>query len=765
MLLVMTGRVARQWNMVRICMSLLTNFSVVRSPALALASLPLLFGGCPLLGSVGPTTPVAMAAESKSALTYTAARNGLPTSKFFGSHLAVGDINGDGFPDIGAVSNGFPFIDAVSGQADGPYVWKNDGRGNWTDASSGLPREGVCGRGGMDFGDVNRDGKLDVAIADQCKGAFVFFGDGGGRWSTASAGLPSMGCADIAIGDFDHDGCADVALTTVGAPGAVTDATLGRGVRAFTGNCRGTWKESSTGLPQTELGDEVVLADINGDGNLDIAAAYAAGPRVWLGNGRGEWSEASEGLPAPEVHGVYSGLAVGDVDGDGKLDLAVTEPGDVVGDRKHYLSEAYRSRGVDVFLQTPGPRWRLASKEPFPILATGVAFGDLNNDGHTDLVVAGRWDRDLAGGVYGAFPFLGDGTGRWTLADGTGLPATGRERTWSVALTDVDRDGVLDIAAAFGDVIAPTWSGTSKNSDDRPRGIFGAIEVWRGHAEGSGTMVAAKPSHSESVPPPPPPAERVDIDHPDFGDADRVMGDNDVAIIVGVETYQDLPASDYSASDARLVKDYIEALGVRERNIQLLLNERATQSAIKKSIETWLPNRVKQGGRVFVYYSGHGAPHPETGDAYVVPYDGDPSYLPDTGYPLQRMYDKLGALSGQEVTVVLDACFSGAGGRSVLAKGARPLVMMKVSTGLAPNLAVLAATQGTQISTSSPETRHGVLTYYFLKALRDGKKDLAEIYATITPEVEDAAKELNVSQTPSLLPESAKVRGRFRLRN
>ena len=135
-----------------------------------------------------------------------------------------------------------------------------------------------------------------------------------------------------------------------------------------------------------------------------------------------------------------------------------------------------------------------------------------------------------------------------------------------------------------------------------------------------------------------------------------------------------------------------------------------------------------------------------------------------TGYPLKRLYDNLGKLQVAEVTVVLDACFSGAGGRSVLAQGARPLVMMTTSTVLPSNIAVLSATQGSQISTSSPEKGHGVFTYYFLKALKDGKKDIAEIYSYIKPLVEDEAKQLNVQQSPSISPDVEKIKGRFGLR-
>ncbi|HUV49574.1 MAG TPA: caspase family protein [Anaerolineae bacterium] len=259
-------------------------------------------------------------------------------------------------------------------------------------------------------------------------------------------------------------------------------------------------------------------------------------------------------------------------------------------------------------------------------------------------------------------------------------------------------------------------------------------------------------------------AVQSDIDKPFFSTASKIMGDNDYAIIIGIEGYSSLPKSDYSYDDAMLVKDYIKALGVKERNIELLTDEKATLSGIMKSIEAWLPNKLKKGGKVFVYYSGHGSPNPVTGEAFIVPHDGDPNYLDVTGYPLKRLYEKLGRLQASEIIVVLDSCFSGAGGRSVLAKGARPLVMTSQSAILPQNMVVLSATQGSQISTSFQEKGYGIFTYYFLKALKDGKKSVAEIYEHIKPYVEDEAKSINVQQSPSINPNLDKLKGSFLLR-
>lgn len=405
----------------------------------AVAVATLATAGCQAAQPVQPGSALASTSTGPARVSYEPARNGLPSGKIWKTQMAAGDIDKDGFPDLGTISR----------LADGPHIWRGDGKGNWQGASEGLPRESYCG-GGMAFGDANNDGLTDVAIADHCRGVFVYLGDGKGNWKSASAGLPTIGCEDIAAGDFNGDGCLDVAVV----------AASEEGVRAFTGNCKGIWQESSTGLAGEEWGNAVEIADINADGNLDIAAAYSAGPRVWLGDGTGKWRDASEGLPAPEIHGLYWGLAVGDINGDGKLDLAT----------------GAAIPGLEAFIQESGengPRWRRAVEGLIPMNALGVAFGDLDKDGHTDLVAVGKANLEEIGGVYGVFPFFGDGQGNWTFSDNTGLPVTGRERTWGVTLPDVDGDGVLDIAVAFGDVLSPKWrSGPKAGKGPKPSPEF-----------------------------------------------------------------------------------------------------------------------------------------------------------------------------------------------------------------------------------------------------------------------------------------------------
>ncbi len=237
---------------------------------------------------------------------------------------------------------------------------------------------------------------------------------------------------------------------------------------------------------------------------------------------------------------------------------------------------------------------------------------------------------------------------------------------------------------------------------------------------------------------------------------------NAYAIVIGIENYrQKLPKADFAVSDAKLMGEYLsKVMGYPEENIVTLTNERASKSDFEKYFERWLLNNVEKDGTVFIYYSGHGAPNPKTGDAYLVPYDGDPSFIAETGYSLKRMYDALGKLPAKEIVVALDSCFSGAGGRSVLAKGARPLVMnLQILTVPAGNMKIIAAASGDQISSTYEEKGHGLFTYFMLKGIKnedvvkqDGSIAVNDLFSYIKPQVERIArKQYNNEQTPQLL--------------
>jgi uncharacterized caspase-like protein len=233
---------------------------------------------------------------------------------------------------------------------------------------------------------------------------------------------------------------------------------------------------------------------------------------------------------------------------------------------------------------------------------------------------------------------------------------------------------------------------------------------------------------------------------------------DDFAIVVGIEKYSnDLPDAQFAEHDAAAMKEHLLALGYPERNIKFLTGSRAVRSSLEAYLEDWLPRNVKDDSRVFFYFSGHGAPAAESGQAYLVPWDGNPNFLDKTGYPLRKLYGDLNALKAKRVIVALDSCFSGAGGRSLLPEGSRPLVNnVEMSLASGGKILLFAAASPKEITSTLTEQGHGIFTYYFLKGLDGAAKDASGIitprglFDYLKPKVQDAASRQNRDQTPVL---------------
>ncbi len=245
-----------------------------------------------------------------------------------------------------------------------------------------------------------------------------------------------------------------------------------------------------------------------------------------------------------------------------------------------------------------------------------------------------------------------------------------------------------------------------------------------------------------------------DIDEPGYRMSERP---DDFAVVIGIDGYKNLPAAQFGERDAQTMRDHLVAMGYPKRHVILLKGDAATGNGMRKYLEEWLPRNVKPDSTVFFYYSGHGAPDVESGKAFLVPWDGDASFLKSTAYPVEKLYASLNRLKARRIIVALDACFSGAGGRSVLAKGARPLVTT-VDEGFSRRgkIALFTAASGSEITTTIADEGHGIFTYYFIKGLQGAAKDASGrvtakgLFQYLMPKVQDEARLQNREQTPSL---------------
>ncbi len=233
------------------------------------------------------------------------------------------------------------------------------------------------------------------------------------------------------------------------------------------------------------------------------------------------------------------------------------------------------------------------------------------------------------------------------------------------------------------------------------------------------------------------------------------------AVIIGIEHYDGLPSPVGAAADAQAFARVVhQTLGVPDDHVKVLIDAKATKAAIERAIE-WARTSVKKGGRLYFYYSGHGAPDTSTGASHVVPYDGDPKYLDQTTLSLSTVLSRLGTSPARDVLAMFDSCFSGAGGRSVLPAGARPLVRVKAASPSsdASHLALFTAAGGSEISGPSAKGDQGVFTKYLVDGLGgaqadadgDGQISLTELAAWITPRVAREAEEDHREQHPTLV--------------
>lgn len=232
-----------------------------------------------------------------------------------------------------------------------------------------------------------------------------------------------------------------------------------------------------------------------------------------------------------------------------------------------------------------------------------------------------------------------------------------------------------------------------------------------------------------------------------------------VAVVIGNQNYQhsDVPAVAFAHRDAEYIKRYlIKTLGYREANIiyQADAGKSAFESIFGNAADYKgkLYNYLKPGvSDVFVYYSGHGAPHVESGKSFFVPGDADPQVIHLNGYPVEQLYANLIKLPAKSITVVVDACFSGFSNQGALIKNISPAMLVVENPVMNDEkMWVFSAAQNTQVSSWYPEMKHGLFTYFFLKGLqgnadqnRDGAISTGEMRQYLEENVPYMARRLN----------------------
>jgi hypothetical protein len=291
----------------------------------------------------------------------------LPPGNHSPVSVAVGDLDGTGWLDI-ATAN--PISDSVT-------VWVGDSAGNYVPTSYDTGRVPDA----VKIADTNGDGLLDVITPNSLDSTLtVLRGNGHGSLSlfeTPSVSQFDARPADVMVGDFNGDLIPDIA----------TANSLNNTVSILLGDSSG--RHGTTNLITDGGGTDpaaLAAADFNGDGHIDIAVANynTANVTVLFGNGAGQFTDGTSGLSTFGQGSAPTSLAVGDFNGDGKMDLATADPqGNVVS--VQYGDGAGGFAHLDLI-----PTGSIHGAQPW-----AVAAADVNHDGRADLIVTNRFESDI----------------------------------------------------------------------------------------------------------------------------------------------------------------------------------------------------------------------------------------------------------------------------------------------------------------------------------------------------------------------------------
>ena len=235
-----------------------------------------------------------------SALNWTPWDDGLATNGedwgMFGTDFA--DIDLDGDLDVGSISFGC---------CAGIHIYLNNLDGSWTQSWGfyGGNSDNI-----FEFGDFNNDGYPDFAARHQ--DGTIYFGDGTGQFTLMDVNLPATSYHGTSVGDVNNDGADDIAFVIGGWEG---------GVAVYTWQVENQqWLNISNNLPSAGNFELTDLADMDMDGNLDLLAFGNGQFTLWLGDGSGSWTLDAQ-LTTPPAGDGEELIAGGDLDHNGYTDF------------------------------------------------------------------------------------------------------------------------------------------------------------------------------------------------------------------------------------------------------------------------------------------------------------------------------------------------------------------------------------------------------------------------------------------------------------
>lgn len=218
--------------------------------------------------------------------------------------------------------------------------------------------------------------------------------------------------------------------------------------------------------------------------------------------------------------------------------------------------------------------------------------------------------------------------------------------------------------------------------------------------------------------------------------------------VIGIENYRKTDSILYSRNSAETFsKVASHTLGIHPSRRVVLLDEQASGGAIQDELRLML-RKVREGDEVYFYYSGHGLPVPEEGNApYLLPSDKIPDFIAeDAFYKAESIYRLLEDSKASSVIAFMDACFTGqTDGKSIFmgTKAATRLQPKKIGYSSQGKLAIITAGTNKQFSNAYQEKEHRLFTYYLMHSMLTGKyKNIGRLSEKVRSDVYDKSLDL-----------------------